>query len=233
MQLDLPLTPQDAGHSPSGTLNPAPRTDRPAPGPLPPPSTFGYRSRGAVPSAPDMVNGAAIPEFIRHPRARRYIIRVRRDGTVRVTIPRGGSKREAMEFARAQAGWVEQQRARLASQPAAIDRPSLHVDRDALARAKNELPTRLLELAARHGLNVSRVSVRNQRWRWGSCSRSGHICLNWRLVQMPPPVRDYVMIHELMHLKRMDHSPRFWTLVAAACPDYAAARDWLRHHARD
>ena len=91
----------------------------------------------------------------------------------------------------------------------------------------------MLELAARHGLNVSRVSVRNQRWRWGSCSRNGHICLNWRLVQMPPSVRDYVMIHELMHLKRMDHSPRFWKLVAAACPDYAAARDWLRHHARD
>ncbi|MEP7310519.1 MAG: SprT family zinc-dependent metalloprotease [Acidobacteriota bacterium] len=231
MQLDLPLTPQGAEQAPSGTLHRTPRTDRTAPGPLLPPPTLRHRARSPVPSAPDALNSGGIPEFIRHPRARRYIIRVRRDGTIRVTIPRGGSKREAEDFARSQAAWVATQRARLADRPPETGRPSLQVDPDALARAKHELPTRLLELAALHGLNVSRVSVRNQRWRWGSCSRNGHICLNWRLVQMPPSVRDYVMIHELMHLKRMDHSPRFWTLVAAACPDYAAARDWLRHHA--
>ena len=97
-------------------------------------------------------------------------------------------------------------------------------------RAKRELPPRLLELAAQHGLTVSRVSIRNQRWRWGSCSRTGHICLNWRLVEMPEAVRDYVLIHELMHLKRMDHSPAFWKLVAAACPEYKKARAWLRSH---
>jgi hypothetical protein len=56
----------------------------------------------------------------------------------------------------------------------------------------------------------------------------GHICLNWRLVQMPAAVRDYVLIHELMHLKRMDHSRAFWKLVAAACPAYKKARAWLR-----
>jgi predicted metal-dependent hydrolase len=53
--------------------------------------------------------------------------------------------------------------------------------------------------------------------------------LNWRLVQMPEPVRDYVMIHELMHLRRMDHSPQFWKLVADACPGFRSARAWLRH----
>jgi predicted metal-dependent hydrolase len=72
------------------------------------------------------------------------------------------------------------------------------------------------------------VSVRNQRSRWGSCSPNGHICLNWRLVTMPDWVRDYVLIHELMHLKRMDHSRKFWALVSAAFPDYQAARQWLR-----
>jgi predicted metal-dependent hydrolase len=76
---------------------------------------------------------------------------------------------------------------------------------------------------------VEHVSVRNQRWRWGSCSRQGRICLNWRLVRMPESVRDYVMIHELMHLRRMDHSPRFWKLVEDACPDFRSARAWLRH----
>ena len=104
--------------------------------------------------------------------------------------------------------------------------------RELRAQASRELPSRLLELAARFGLTVSRISIRNQRWRWGSCSRQGHICLNWRLVDMPADVRDYVLIHELMHLRRMDHSPKFWALVAAACPDYQRARRWLREHAR-
>ena len=100
--------------------------------------------------------------------------------------------------------------------------------------AARQLPGRLLALAETHGLRakVERVSVRNQRWRWGSCSRAGHICLNWRLMMMPDWVCDYVLIHELMHLKRMDHSPAFWKLVAQACPAYRDARRWLREHQR-
>jgi hypothetical protein len=90
------------------------------------------------------------------------------------------------------------------------------------------LPRRLLELASAHGLTVTKISIRNQKWRWGSCSRDGHICLNWRLVLLPDRVRDYVLIHELMHLKRLDHSPRFWKLVERACPDYRELRRQLR-----
>jgi predicted metal-dependent hydrolase len=176
---------------------------------------------------------ASSPEFVRHPRARRYVIHVRPDGTVRVTIPRGGSKREARAFVEQQQQWIDRRRQQVALENA---RPretiSPEVEREWRARATRELPARLLELAEAQGLRVDRVSVRNQRWRWGSCSRSGHICLNWRLVRMPPPIRDYVMLHELMHLKRMDHSPRFWKLVAEACPEYQAARRWLRDHAR-
>ena len=81
-----------------------------------------------------------------------------------------------------------------------------------------------------HGLAVSRVSVRNQRTRWGSCGRDGHICLNWRLILMPDWVRNYVIIHELMHLRRLDHSIQYWRLVAEAYPDYESARTWLRVH---
>jgi predicted metal-dependent hydrolase len=160
------------------------------------------------------------------------VIRVRDDGTVRVTIPRGGSKREAQAFADQQRRWIDRQRGRLARDNARP--PTMDADTAGRLReqARRELPPRLLELAASHGLHVNRISVRNQRWRWGSCSRSGHICLNWRLVSMPADVRDYVMIHELMHLKRMDHSRRFWKLVAAACPNYESARRWLRQFGR-
>jgi len=169
--------------------------------------------------------------FVRHPRARRYVIRVAADGTVRVTVPRRGSKKEAEAFAARQRAWIEKQQCRAAAERerrAREPQAAVADERAGRARAHHELPRRLLELSAQHGLTVSRVSIRNQRWRWGSCSRTGHICLNWRLVEMPETVRDYVLIHELMHLKRMDHSPAFWRLVAAACPEYKKARAWLR-----
>ena len=95
-------------------------------------------------------------------------------------------------------------------------------------RARRELPEKLLALAARHGISVTRVTVRDQASRWGSCSRQGRIALNWRLVQTPPWVREYVLLHELMHRRELNHSPRFWRHVAAVCPRYVEARRWLR-----
>jgi predicted metal-dependent hydrolase len=100
-------------------------------------------------------------------------------------------------------------------------------------QAKRELPPRLLELAARAGLRVHRISVRDQRSRWGSCSTRGAIALNWRLLLMPPAVRDYVLWHELMHLRRADHSPAFWKLVEQVCPDYRAAKSWLAKYGKE
>ena len=218
MQLGLPLEPQpptpEARH-----LTPEPRVTTPeARLPTPAPKLATPESR-----PPD-------PVFVRHPRARRYLIRVEDDGRVRVTVPRWGSKREAAAFAEREHAWIEKQRARVARQraaPAPEPMPK-EIERQLRNRAKRELPSRLLELAARHALTVTRISVRNQRWRWGSCSRNGHICLNWRLVQMPDAVRDYVMIHELMHLRRMDHSSKFWKLVEAACPTFQTSRSYLR-----
>ena len=172
------------------------------------------------------------PLFVRHARARRYVVSVREDGGVRVTLPRWGSMREARAFAGEQQAWIERQRQRFEQQRAALPSVPEAVKRELWGRARRELPPRLRELAAQLGLAVSKVSVRNQKWRWGSCSRRGHICLNWRLVDMPDWVRDYVMIHELMHLRQMNHSRKFWKLVAGVCPDYQNARRWLREHGR-
>jgi predicted metal-dependent hydrolase len=96
--------------------------------------------------------------------------------------------------------------------------------------AASEFPPRVFEFAAAHQLIVRRVTVRNQRSRWGSCSRRGTISLNWRLIQTPPFVRDYLILHELMHLKQMNHSARFWREVERVCPDYHAAERWLKQH---
>jgi predicted metal-dependent hydrolase len=210
--------------------------------------------------------------FVRVPRARRYILRVQPDGTLRVTVPRGGSRREAQEFVDRQRRWIDRERQRVRVQHGPREwhegselllrgtavrvstrgvpggtlviygdrriivehdgdlRPAIEADLKALAR--EELPPRLAELAVEHGVTHGPISIRNQRSRWGSCARTGNIALNYRLVQMPAAVRDYVLIHELMHLRQQNHSRRFWKLVATAYPRYRDAERWLRVEGR-
>ena len=210
--------------------------------------------------------------FVRNRRARRYVLRLRPDGSARVTVPRGGALAEAKRFAQRNVAWLEKQLLRQALRPARPktwsagteiffrgERARLATDangasalvrfgneavpiadaeadlRPAIERylrqlAARELPPRVLELAALHHLPVRRVTVRNQRSRWGSCSRRGTVSLNWRLVQAPGFVRDYLVLHELAHLKEMNHSRRFWNEVARLCPDFAEAERWLKQH---
>jgi predicted metal-dependent hydrolase len=210
--------------------------------------------------------------LVRNPRARRYVLRLRPDGSARVTIPRGGSAEEARQFAERSAGWLERELQRLPSclsrpkpwligteilfrgelvkieagvngerglirlanevfkvaDPAADLRPV--IERHLWKLAAKELPIRVLEYAAMHKLFVRRITVRNQRSRWGSCSRKGTISLNWRLIQAPPFVRDYLILHELTHIREMNHSARFWREVERVCPGYETAERWLKQH---
>jgi predicted metal-dependent hydrolase len=99
--------------------------------------------------------------------------------------------------------------------------------------ARRELPARAAELAAEHGLAVARWSVRNQRSRWGACSPRRVISLNWRLLQMPASVADYIILHELAHLRQPNHSRRFWREVGAICPWWQDAERWLRRHGKE
>lgn len=212
----------------------------------------------------------ASPLFVRNGRARRYILRVLPDETVRVTIPRYGSRREAEAFMRTRLAWIaarqHELRERAADrrwQPGTLvwwrgreeqlaiesngdadtvvvrvgelavrtrrdDDYRAVVERAMRRAAVLELPAQLLALAAQHDLPVAAVSVRSQRSRWGSCSRAGRVALNWRLLQMPEPVRVYVLLHELMHIREPNHSPRFWALVDAVCPAHRESRAWLR-----
>jgi predicted metal-dependent hydrolase len=207
--------------------------------------------------------------MVHHPRARRYLLRLRPDGTARVTIPRNGSIRAARDFASRNVGWLEQQFQRLAARPKIPDTWNLgteilfrgelvriepdadgsicfstermnvsdaHADlRPAIQKhlrvlASKELPLRVMELAALHRVNMSRVTVRNQKSRWGSCSRRGTISLNWRLIQTPEFVRDYIILHELAHRRQMNHSEKFWQEVERLFPDYLQAERWLKQH---
>lgn len=104
---------------------------------------------------------------------------------------------------------------------------------DALERfyrraAREELAPRVDHAAAALGKRCTKLTIRNQRTRWGSCSSTGALAFNWRLLLAPPAVLDYVVWHECCHLVHLDHSPRFWSLVAEHCPGYREPQRWLK-----
>jgi len=98
--------------------------------------------------------------------------------------------------------------------------------------ARAEIAPRLDRATALVGTSYSRLTIRGQRTRWASCARSGAMSFNWRLLLAPEAVLDYVVWHEVCHLEVMDHSPRFWALLAERCPDYREHGRWLRRHAQ-
>jgi predicted metal-dependent hydrolase len=97
-------------------------------------------------------------------------------------------------------------------------------------RARAEVAPRLDAACARAGTSYTRLQIRGQRTRWASCSSTGAMSFNWRLLLAPPEILDYVVEHEVAHLERLDHSPRFWRLLASRCPDWRAREAWLRRH---
>jgi predicted metal-dependent hydrolase len=97
-------------------------------------------------------------------------------------------------------------------------------------RAAAEVAPRLDAACAEAGLHYEGLTIRAQKTRWASCSRTGAMSFNWRLLLAPPEILDYVVWHEVCHLAVMDHSPRFWDLLARHRPGYAVERAWLRRH---
>jgi predicted metal-dependent hydrolase len=186
-------------------------------------------------------NGVALPvKWRRNPKARRYILRVQRPACLVATIPRGGSQREALDFIRRSEPWIQRQLAKPAPQPKTevwfrgekIPAAEFDIAR-AQALAICELVKRTEELAAQTKSQIERVTIRSQRTRWGSCSRRRAISLNWRLIQTPAFVSDYIILHELMHLRQMNHSKRFWDEVEKVCPTWREAEKWLRQHGHE
>lgn len=101
------------------------------------------------------------------------------------------------------------------------------------AAALKRIRERIAHYAPRVGKSPGRVTIREQKSRWGSCSGKGNLNFNWKLVMAPPEVLDYVVVHELCHLHEFNHSPRFWALVEAQMPDYEIWKKWLKGHAGD
>ena len=181
----------------------------------------------------------------RHRQARRYTLRVQAaTRAIVLTIPSRGSIREAKAFAQRNGAWIA---ARLRRLPQAIpfadgvEGPLLCVAGDAAhvgrrvrdffkREAKRELDAASRRYAAALDVAVKRVSVRDQTSRWGSCTAGGVLSYSWRLILTPPYVLDYLAAHEVAHLIEMNHSARFWRLVARICPDWERAKAWLTAH---
>lgn len=149
----------------------------------------------------------------RSKKARRVIISVSPLTGVRVAVPHGSSFRKAEQFAHTQIAWIERQLARVRDHQDRNRTVSAALDGIDKAEARRRLTERLEYLAARHGFTYGKVSLRNQRTRWGSCSSTNNISLNMGVVGLPQELMDYVILHELAHTRIKNHSVHFWGLM--------------------
>jgi predicted metal-dependent hydrolase len=145
-----------------------------------------------------------------------------------VVRPRATSAQidEAIDFHRS---WLEQQLAKVVEPRLGLERLRLTEEQGRIeARARISLLAQ--SEAAALGVTYSRLTMRNQRSRWGSCSSTRALSFNWRLVLAPHDVLDYVVVHEVCHLVELNHGPAFWRLVEKRRPDYAESKQWLDDH---
>lgn len=162
-------------------------------------------------------------------RSRHIRLSVGADGRVLLTYPFWVSQKTAQDFLLSKKEWLEEKWQELAILPDPCRRRGGRED-----YLKNkELARRLALKKLEHfnqfyGFNFTRLSIRDQRSRWGSCSKAGGLNFNYRLVFLPEELLDYIIVHELCHLKELNHSQSFWRLVAQTIPDYQARRKKLK-----
>jgi predicted metal-dependent hydrolase len=188
----------------------------------------GNSSANSFSSDPDL---SAI-RIIRSSR-RTLSLQVKNDGQVIVRAPKHVTLQEIAAFVRKNSAWLhkhlEKVRKEKELNAASPVQPLTMEDIQKLAdEALRVIPGRVAHFAPLVGVTYGRITVRNQRTRWGSCSSKGNLNFNCLLMLAPPGILDYVVVHELCHRKEMNHSPKFWAEVAKVMPDYKERQKWLR-----
>lgn len=177
-----------------------------------------------------MREAQAVIQVIRS-RRKTLSIQIEKAGRILVRAPLGLPEAEIRRFVEEKRGWIEKhlvqvsRREEAARQASRITPEEMHqLGNEALAW----FPPRVRFFAERLGIRYGRITIRNQKTRWGSCSSAGNLNFNCLLMLCPEEVRDYVIVHELCHRKEMNHSPRFWAEVEKVLPEYRKALNWLK-----
>jgi predicted metal-dependent hydrolase len=166
----------------------------------------------------------------RHRRARRVSITVRHTGDVVVTLPLLAPAFTADKFVREKLPWIEatQRRMKKRFENKIVIKQTRKNYLDSKKKALEFITERLGYYNKFYNFKIGRISIKNHKSRWGSCSSKGNLNFNYTLVHLPQELADYVVVHELCHIKELNHSQKFWNLVAQTIPDYKARRAILK-----
>ena len=166
--------------------------------------------------------------------ARRTVaLEIRSDGEILVRAPRRMTNREIEAFVRSREEWLGTHAARAAARRAEMGTVQKYTKdelRQLAEQAVRLIPERVAHYAPLVGVTYGRITIRNQRTRWGSCSAKGNLNFNCLLMCMPLPVIDSVVVHELCHRLEMNHAPRFYREVCRVYPEYDRWHGWLKKH---
>ena len=154
-------------------------------------------------------------------------LQVKTDGTILVRAPLACSREEIERMLASHQDWLKKQLARIKMAEDSQVRITEETRQDGIERAKKLLPMKVAYYAGRMWVTWNRITIREQKTRWGSCSSKGNLNFNWKLMLMPENIIDYVVVHELAHRREMNHSSRFWEIVASQIPDYERRRKQL------
>lgn len=163
----------------------------------------------------------------RSARARTLRLTVYPDARVVVTAPIFAGTQRIQRFIETHSEWLRQRIAKTAG------RKVIYLKRGEIDRIKRRAYTfasaRCIQFATYYGLSYKKISIRAQKSRWGSCSRAGNLSFNYKIAILSPHIADYIIVHEICHLAEMNHSKKFWALVARTIPDHKAIRKELRN----
>ena len=163
------------------------------------------------------IEGVGPVLFERSIKARKLNITVKAFRGVRVAVPKGLAFEKAEQIARSKISWIKKHQEKMWKLEEEYETtPVVHIDRE---KARRILVSRLEEIAAKHGYTYNRVTIRNQKTRWGSCSSKNNISLNMKLVLLPDDLRDFILLHELVHTKVKNHGNDFWEEITKAKPE--------------
>ena len=157
-------------------------------------------------------------------------VELRPDASLLVRAPLGVSEESILFFLEGHRTWIETRRGKLLERIESMPSGALSNEeiRKLADEAVQDIPKRVRHFAPLVGVSYGRITIRNQKTRWGSCSAKKNLNFNCLLMLTPPEVRDYVVVHELCHIREMNHSARFWAQVERVLPDYRVQVRWLR-----